>query len=837
MPPSQLKQLKTNLHARRNLKASQSKSKDNNPSASTSKNSNFAARKETAQQKAHRLRADTLLPELQRRNKVGSFNDRRIGEDDPTLAPEEKARRRAVAQLGGGKRSKRSGLFDLEEDDDLRDTSAGEDVALTHLSRPLVNGYGKQDDYDAQDDGFDSEDELRRKRLKLTDEVEHDARDIEDLQEDAPLGRKKSKKEVMEEVMAKSKLHKHERQQAKEDDENLREELDSAMPDLLAALKGRDGREEVATAKPQHVKQNEVSPSVHPDRAAMMKKVDDADYDHQLRQMTQDKRAQPTARTKTAEEKVAEEAARLRQLEADRLRRMQGRKVDQDDDSENANDTEEQERHHPDDAELDEAAEFGFTTARTEPVTERDIEDEDDFVIDEGLVASGSELDSDAILSDIEERSAESSGESVMSDDDAEFLKDVLPATNGITAESARDAPTDEKELAYTYPCPQSHEELARILRDVSFAKHPTIIVRIRSLYHPQLHTSNKQKLARFAAVLVEHIGHMGSGDCEKDPSLDVVNEVIRHVHSLARSFPIEVAEAFRGHLATMHERPRTMRRGDLFVLTAIGSIFPTSDHFHQIVTPATLIAARWLGTTLKFDETTSRRGAYLVSLLVRYQALSRRYIPEALRFSRAALEHALSSDEDHPASAESILTSHIGNITALANLWSSSAAFIEIFTPRTTSTLSRLSMSTLPASIRSMASAALRSLEDQLAVAQFSRRPLQLHHHKPLPIKTSIPAFEDTDHFHPAKRYDPDPERSASARLRKEVKKEKRAAIRELRRDAEFVGREKLKEKNEADRRYNEKFRKLVGGIQADEAREGKEYDRMKKRAKAKRF
>ena len=41
--------------------------------------------------------------------------------------------------------------------------------------------------------------------------------------------RKKSKAEVMKEVMAKSKLHKYERQQAKEDDEELREELDKDL--------------------------------------------------------------------------------------------------------------------------------------------------------------------------------------------------------------------------------------------------------------------------------------------------------------------------------------------------------------------------------------------------------------------------------------------------------------------------------------------------------------------------------------------------------------------------------------------------------------------------------
>ena len=49
---------------------------------------------------------------------------------------------------------------------------------------------------------------------------------------------KRSKKEVMQEVIAKSKLHKYERQKAKEDDDDLRMELDEGFGDILSVLRG-----------------------------------------------------------------------------------------------------------------------------------------------------------------------------------------------------------------------------------------------------------------------------------------------------------------------------------------------------------------------------------------------------------------------------------------------------------------------------------------------------------------------------------------------------------------------------------------------------------------------
>ncbi|KAI9723174.1 MAG: nucleolar complex protein 14 [Chrysothrix sp. TS-e1954] len=844
MAPSQLKRLKADLHARRNPKASQNK-KAVSSAAPGIKKSNFAPKKETAQQKANRIRETTLLPELQRRNKVGTFNDRRIGEDDPTLAPEEKARRRAIAQLGGGKRSKRSGVFNLEDDDGLMNDDGGEEVGLTHLGRPVLNGHDQRDDYGQHRNSVESDDDgPRRKRLRLMDEAESAARDDRDGQVNGAAQVKKSKKEIMEEVMAKSKLHKHERQQAREEDEDLREELDSAMPDLLAALRGRgklDKTSEGPKQLPGSPKVNGVSNDVHPDRVAMMKKVDDADYDQQLRQMTQDKKAQPSTRTKTAEETAAEDAERLKQLEADRLRRMRGEQTENSDGDIDDQGLEGKDVADAEDEEIDEAAGFGFTASRRMPDAERDVEDEDEFVIDDGLVASGSEIDSDAISvaeADDEERS-DSEDEIEEDDDDAEFLKDVLPEDETTKIANGVGSSAEVKELAYTYPCPQSHAELAKILANIPFDQHPTVIQRIRSLYHPQLNASNKQKLATFATILVEHIAHCGSDTPSTDPPLPVTNDIIRHVHSLARSYPTEVAGAFRTHLSTMHTRPHVMNRGDLLILTAIGSIFPTSDHFHQVVTPALLIAARWLGTTTRFDDVTSRRGAYLVGLLTKYQARSRRYIPEALRFALAALEHSLSLPSDSTAARDddSIPLSHIENITALAHLWSASPAFIEIFTPRATSVLTNLTTHPHSPAIRTASTTTLSTLRKLLNHSQLLRRPLHLHAHKPLPIKLSIPFFESTSSFHPAKRYDPDPERSRSARLRKEVKREKRGAVRELRRDAEFVGREKLREKKGRDRAYEEKFRRIVGRVQQEEGRERRVYERAKRGGKGRRF
>lgn len=90
-----------------------------------------------------------------------------------------------------------------------------------------------------------------------------------------------------------------------------------------------------------------------------------------------------------------------------------------------------------------------------------------------------------------------------------------------------------------------------------------------------------------------------------------------------------------------------------------------------------------------------------------------------------------------------------------------------------------------------------------------------------------SIPKFEEG--FNPDRHYDPDRERNEASKLKAEYKKEKKGAMRELRKDANFIARESLREKKERDAAYEKKFKRLHAEIQGEEGRESKAYEREK--------
>ncbi|KAI9866918.1 MAG: nucleolar complex protein 14, partial [Pleopsidium flavum] len=205
-------------------------------------------------------RRRTLLVEMQRRNKIGGIMDRRFGENDPTMTPEEKALERFTKEKQ--KEFKKGSLFDLEDDED--------GGYLTHFGQSLsLDKPSGADDFDEADlAGSDEGDhmavEIRHSKKRRKSSASDSLSSAEtDEDGEALPERKKTKAEVMKEVIAKSKLHKYERQQAKEDDDDLRAELDKGLPDLFALMRGQQH-------PPQRPPIDEPVTAMNPDREALL---------------------------------------------------------------------------------------------------------------------------------------------------------------------------------------------------------------------------------------------------------------------------------------------------------------------------------------------------------------------------------------------------------------------------------------------------------------------------------------------------------------------------------------------------------------------------------------
>nr|KAK5434791.1 nucleolar complex protein 14 [Exophiala xenobiotica] len=796
-------------------------------------------------------RRETLLKEMQSRNKVGGLLDRRFGENDPTMTPEQRAAERFARQ--NERKLRKTSMFNLEDDSE-------EEMALTHGGRSLDFGGQAQDDFDerdvaASDDDaaeFEGQNDRPRKKLRLEDSADTQVEEGVEEGDELPQ-RRKSKNEVMKEVIAKSKFYKAERQAAKADDDDLRAELNKGMSEFYEALRDHKPPEKQLPSPPV----TEADPHMDPARAAMLagKSRQDAEkeYEANLRALKLESRSKPSVRTKTEEEKAAEEAARLEELERKRIRRMKGEAESSDD--------EEDAELAPDedlDFEEDDAEPFGLAAPEAAPSRELDVEDEDEFMLEDDLIASDSEAEV-ASEQGLEESESEDEAED---DGDDDFINGLVlpPGSKALHARSANKALT--------------HEELLALVKDTKFTDLPTIIQRIRALYHKGLAQGNQEKLDVFTVVLTQHVAYLA--DNNSDVPFSVLESLLRHLHSMAKASPQAVGDAFRRHLESIaEERPLKLSPGDLVILTGVSTIFPTSDHFHAVGTPAMLTLGRYLGQSSPQSLHDLGVGAYCCSLALLYQRLAKRYVPEVIAYVVNALailapaslpdadkdgqplniplrlpqkslrtksaaeapgklsfkQLVIDADgQDDAAKSLALLNSFIRLSTQAAELWKQKSAFPELVSPLI-QTISHIisHRGKLPKTSVALASNTLETLQSLQKASIESRRPLLLHNHRPLAIKTSIPAF--IENYNPDRHYDPDRQRADLAKLKAEHKKERKGAMRELRKDANFMAREQLREKKEKDVAYDKKFKRLVAEIQGEEGREKKEYEREKRK------
>ncbi|KAK7033565.1 nucleolar complex protein 14 [Paramarasmius palmivorus] len=803
-------------------------------------------------------RKKTLLKEVEERGRAGGVVDRRFGENDPSMSLEERMLERFTRER---QRAARGSAFNLEDEEEL-----------THYGQSLAD----IDDFDNTGLGLDDDNEedegsgqIEKDIVKHTHFGGFDDDEQNDSDSEEPA-RKKSKAEVMAEVIAKSKEHKMIRQMEKEQGENVRHELDQAFDSLKDLLFAPDPSATGTNAIPLGVPGTQAS---EPQR----------EYDQHVRELAFESRAKPKDRTKTEEELALEEKEALETAERKRKKRMLG--LD-DSDSEDEGKGRGKRQRGGDDLEddFDEEMGYGALALGLETSTKAWSQEEED-----------EDEDEDEENEDEDDEDAEDDGEefSGIQEDDStseEEVEDNEHLVKGSKKSTAASKAHDKaEELPFTFPCPASHDEFLEIVEKIQDDQVPTVVKRIRTLHHASFASENKLKLQKLNSVLVDHILHLAS---PPQPKFKVINSLLPHLYALTKAYPIQSAEQFNEKLSIMHRNlKRGLSRGasnhdsktwpglpELTLLRIIGAVWPTSDMNHAVISPARILMGSYLGLGRVRALQDLASGLFLCTLFLQFEQLSKRYVPEAINFLVNAVLHLAPNrykeSSDLPGSfptpdfrsetcrplmitpkktkgvevkkpdlAAILSASSLGesdklSLVALtlevlgkfADLYKGLEAFIEIFEP-ILEICQNLDVGKLGTDIQAKHSSTIDMITRLLRFARQSRRPLMLQEHKPIPIPSYVPKFDSTSSSY-LRAQDPDRERNEANKLRAQYKKERKGAIRELRKDARFLaGVERAKQK-EKDRGYNERMKRVFGSIESERA-EQKSMEREKAKEK----
>ncbi|XP_053985547.1 nucleolar protein 14 homolog [Hylaeus volcanicus] len=617
--------------------------------------------------KAINKRKGTLLQEYKVKNKDNIFLDKRIGERSFTMSEEDKALARFAAERM--KAHKKKNIYSLNDEE-----------LLTHRGQTLEE-IEKFDDPKSDDESSDD----GNRTGKLDDKFVGDAHFGGGVLSKSESG--KSRKDLINELIAESKKRKAEKQKIREQTVDLTEKLDSEWRDLLPIMTAANKLVEGTVDKT---------------------KADD--YDIAVKELKFEARGVPSDKLKSEEEIIKEEKEKLEALEADRLARMKGfvnvtnnqlrhKSADDLDDGfavetindeasieeENStvknveeNSSNEEDDDDDDDNDDDSSDVDNNGNSNNDVDNEKEIVDHHESRPEDNSDAEISEAISseDDNFSDLKESSSEDENvvpkKSVTFDtsnkaiskekDSSKNRKSILKLKNDanniqLNDENRKQEIRDDllrrkeimekarKELPYTYKAPENYEELQELLNSRNAEYQSVIIDRIIKCNHWSLDGKNKEKLSSLFLFLLQHLNDSAVDDDIESivHCFQVMDRLSPFIYDLAQMNPENAKTVMQEIIKEKHEEFEKNKKkypelDTLIFFKLVSLIFPTSDFRHPVVTPCLIFMSQILLRSRVKNKVDISKGLFICTLVLEYTLLSKRFAPSVINFLRGII-------------------------------------------------------------------------------------------------------------------------------------------------------------------------------------------------------
>ncbi|KAJ1562154.1 nucleolar complex protein 14, partial [Nowakowskiella sp. JEL0078] len=296
----------------------------------------------------------------------------------------------------------------------------------------------------------------------------------------------------------------------------------------------------------------------------------------------------------------------------------------------------------------------------------------------------------------------------------------------------------------------------------------------------------------------------------------------------------------------------------DLMMLKISGDVFSTSDYQHPVITPIYLLVSQYLTQCRIRNEKDAAAGLFLCNLMLEYHKVSKRVMPEIIdfiqlilwlfspnattkkfitdrRFTKSFWVEKQDNQSENLENFEEIRIAEIlmdrrplnetsiriaiiksASIIALSlsKLYIDSGAYIEIFTPVFDAlSLFDDSMKVL-GPVKDSLNETRELLQNVIKSKQY-RQHLTLQKRKPLAISSMVPKISQR-FSSGAQGFNKSV--ADESRFKNEYKREMKGAIRELKKDARFISRQRNNERKSKDAVYNKKMAKIYGNLSQQE-------------------
>ncbi|XP_065342235.1 nucleolar protein 14 isoform X2 [Cloeon dipterum] len=784
--------------------------------------------------KAIKKRKATLLQEYRVQHKANKFDDRRIGENNKGMTAEDRIVARFTAERNRNRKKTKFNLADEE--------------TLTHRGQSLM----EIEKFDNPRSDSEDDDEQESGRLE--------AKFVSDAHFGGFLSRKEetenstqSRQNLIQELIAESKKRKAEKKMQNEKTAELTEKLDADWKDLEAII--------YQSKRLKH-NENEEKPQID-------------DYDKTVRALVFEAKGVPTDRLKSEEELAKEEKERLENLEAERVARMHGKydglkpapKHRSADDLDDGFEYEEDDPMLSYDA--DGNVQISDSNLRVQSI--QDDDDQEEGSEEEESEEEGSEEEGEE---EEEQESGDEDGEAeeAEDEDDADSLSDLRlqvsedeeeekPVKNNPKKnKKATDTRPDlaklkemmeqaRKELPYTFTVPENYMDFVELFEDKALAQQSVILERMIKCNHPKLGNNNTAKLGALYAFLLQWLNDNTvdppANKFVSNPNEEFLNTLLPHMFEVVQLSG--AGNARRCTVAVLTEKyeewvksgANTVPPLDTIIFfQLILHIFPTSDFRHPATSPAVVFMAEILNNAAIHSFRDVCNGLFICELLTQYTSLSRRFLPEAFKFLSDVI-CALAQNETSPRFSDELKPSDLKNenllpaaieiLHQMAEQSKANVPSLPVILKPVVKVLSGVSQER----IKKLGNAGADSIEGlkNLCLKPGRLEVMMMEKKRPKPLKLYEPRIEPVI-YDGKRRVDMSEKKREKLKLVHKFKKEMKGAVREIRRDQDFLAKVHLKETLKSDAERKAKVKDILGSL-ATQAGELNKLDRKKGKKK----
>ncbi|NXD20700.1 NOP14 protein, partial [Spelaeornis formosus] len=433
-------------------------------------------------------------------------------------------------------------------------------------------------------------------------------------------------------------------------------------------------------------------------------------------------------------------------------------------------------------------------------------------------------------------------------------------------------------ELPYIFAVPESYETFKSLLAGRAIEHQLIILERVQKCNHPSLAVGNKAKLEKLFGFLLEYIGELATLDLSE---LRRIDKLVLPLYNLCQMFPEAASDSFKFILrdaahdleAVIEVKGRATFPGldTLIYLKIVSLLFPTSDFWHPVVTPAFMYMSQLLTKCCITTLQDVIKGLFVCCLFLEYVSLSRRFVPELINFLLGILHISLPKNQAqgytvvHPfapvgKNLELLLVCDkedlqswekqnvpLSAVTRLketsrteinhtrlscvalcfdlikkcAALYESLPSFHEIMHPVRILLTQHVPVNEYPEKMQEQYHSALKELENK--VKHYT--PLICEKKKPVPLKQYTPKIVKVLEF--GRKEAGSKKEQERKQLIQRHKRELKGAIREIRKDSQYLARMQLSEIMERDSARKRKVKELLGSLATQEG----EWKAMKRK------